>query len=243
MPKLNQIIAVVSGKKAAAQKTITEIHHKLQKSVLLEGIARQYKPRDEVGEQMPREDKRVQMRARDGLGEASKALTEIFDVVATQDKANCSARADVAVEGKVVLSAVPVTTLLFLEKQLVDIGTFVEKLPTLDPAESWQYDQAADCWATPAYQTTRTKKIPRNHVKAEATKEHPAQVEVYSEDVVVGDWTTTKFSGAVPAKERNDLLVRVRRLQEAVKLAREEANSQECTVTRIGEQVFGYLFS
>jgi hypothetical protein len=35
-------------------------------------------------------------------------------------------------------------------------------------------------------------------VKAEATEKHPAQVEVYHEDVVVGQWKTVKFSGALP---------------------------------------------
>ena len=51
-------------------------------------------------------------------------------------------------------------------------------------------------------QTLRTKKVPRNHVKAEATEKHPAQVEVYYEDVAVGYWTTVKFSGALPAQPR-----------------------------------------
>lgn len=47
--------------------------------------------------------------------------------------------------------------------------------------------------------------VPRNHVKAEATDKHPAQVEVYHEDVPVGYWTTVKFSGALPARRVNEL--------------------------------------
>ena len=72
-----------------------------------------------------------------------------------------------------LLSDVPVTYLLFLEKQLVDLHTFVRKLPVLDASETWAFDASADCWATEAIQTVRTKKIPRNHVKAEATEHHP----------------------------------------------------------------------
>ena len=84
--------------------------------------------------------------------------------------------------------------------------------------------------------------MPRNHVKAEATEKHPAQVEVYYEDVAVGYWTTVKFSGALPAQRVNELLERVEKLQHAVKFAREEANGTEVTDQRVGDAVFGYLF-
>jgi hypothetical protein len=115
-------------------------------------------------------------------------------------------------------------------------------LPTLDASELWSFDQAADCWATEPVQTTKTKKIPRNHVKAEATEKHPAQVEVYYEDVVVGHWKTVKFSGALPAKRIKELLERVDELQQAVKYAREEANNTEVTDQHLGGKIFGYLF-
>lgn len=91
--------------------------------------------------------------------------------------------------------------------------------------------------------TTKTKKVPRNHVKAEATEHHPAQVEVYYEDVTVGNWRTIKFSGALPAKRVNELLARVERVQEVVKFAREEANSIEVEDVKTGEVILGYLFA
>ncbi|MFF5209466.1 hypothetical protein [Streptosporangium sp. NPDC000396] len=78
-------------------------------------------------------------------------------------------------------------------------------------------------------------------VKAEATDKHPAQVEVYYEEIVVGFWTKVAFSGAVPQKRVNELLERVIKLQDAVKFAREEANGIEVTDQSIGEKVFGYL--
>jgi hypothetical protein len=243
MPKLNQVIALMAGKKAQAHKTITEAYQVLQKGGLLEGISRVYKPRDDEGEQYPPEKKSVQLKAWDSIRGVAGALTELFDIVATQDYANCQARADVVVGGTAVLKDVPVTHLLFLEKQLVDLQTFIEKLPTLDPAESWEYNAEADCYASEPYQTTKTKKVLKNHVKAEATKEHPAQVETYTEDVVVGYWTTVKFSGALPARDRNEMLERVRRLQEAVKSAREEANSAAVDVRKTGKPVLDYIFS
>src|SRR5262249_16350255 len=121
------------------------------------------------------------------------------------------------VGGQTLLEKVPVAYLLFLEKQLVELHTFVKKLPVLDASETWHHDQSADCWATDAVQTIRTKKVPRNHVKAEATDKHPAQVEVYHEDVPVGTWRTVKFSGSLPAQTVHEMLEKVETLQQAVK--------------------------
>lgn len=241
--KLNQVIAIEKGTKSRSLQELTEAHHNLQKVAPLSGISRTYRPKDEEGEQFPPESTRVQIKSEEIIRKTSEVLTKLFDVVATKDWANCQAKADVIVDGKVLLTQAPATYLLFLEKQLVDLHTFIKKLPVLDPAESWAFDQSADCWATEPVQTVKTKKIPRNHVKAEATEKHPAQVEVYYEDVTVGTWRTIKFSGALPNRRVNELLDRVETLQEAVKFAREEANNTEVTEQKVGTAIFHYLFS
>jgi hypothetical protein len=241
--KLNQIIAVEKNIKGRALQELTEAHHSLQKPALLAGISRSYRPKDEEGEQLPPEATKVQMKSEEIIRKTSETLTKLFDVVATKDWANCQAKADVVVDGQKLLNDVPATYLLFLEKQLVDLHTFVKKLPVLDASETWTFDQSADCWATEPVMTTKTKRVPRNHVKAEATEHHPAQVEVYYEDVTVGNWRTIKFSGALPARRVNELLARVEKLQEAVKFAREEANSREAEDIKTGEAILGYLFA
>ena len=241
--KLNQIIAVEKSVKSKALQDLTEAHHSLQKTTLLAGISRTYRPKDEEGEQLPPESTRVQLKSEEIIQKTSESLTKLFDIVATKDWANCRARANVVVDGKTLLADVPATYLLFLEKQLVDLHTFIKKLPVLDASETWNFDPSADCWATEPVMTTRTKRVPRNHVKAEATEHHPAQVEVYYEDITVGTWRTIKFSGALPAKRVNELLARVEKLQEAVKFAREEANNLEVEDIKTGEAVLGYLFA
>jgi hypothetical protein len=243
MVRLNQIIAVEKGVKSQTFQELTEAHHLLLKPAQLAGIARTYRPKDEEGEQLPPESTRVQVKAEEVIRTTTEALTKLFDVTATKDWTNCRARADVVVDGNVLLTQVPATYLLFLEKQLVDIHTFIKKLPVLDAAETWTYDSSADSWATEPVQTLRTKKVPRNHVKAEATDKHPAQVEVYYEDVTVGYWRTVKFSGALQARRINEILGRVERLQEAVKFAREEANNTEAEEHKVGDTVFQYLFA
>jgi hypothetical protein len=243
MPKLNQIIAIQAGKKSQAKESLTQAYHQLKKPEMLAGIVRTYQPRDENGEPQPDERKHVQLKVTELIQKVSADLTEMFDVVATQDWANCQARADVTVDGRTILQGVPVTHLLFLEKQLVDLRTFIEALPVLDAAEDWEYKAEADCYVSRPSRSNRTKKVPKNHVKYEATKEHPAQVEMYMEDVWVGTWTVTKFSGAIPAAARNGMLERVRKLLDAVKAAREEANGLEVKLQKVGSGILGYVFN
>ncbi|MBF8186041.1 hypothetical protein ITP53_09840 [Nonomuraea sp. K274] len=243
MAKLNQILAVEKGVKASSQRAVTDAYHTIQKAPLLSGLSRTYQPIDDEGEQLPPESTRVQVKGEQVLADVAKALTRLFDVTATKDWANCAAKANVVVDGEVLLEEVPVTFLLFLEKQLADLHTFIAKLPTLDPAETWTLDDNAEAWRADAVKTTRTKKVPRNHVLAEATDKHPAQVQVYNEDIVVGYWTKVAFSGALPARRVNELLARVQKLQDAVKYAREEANGHVVDDQEVGARLFRYLLA
>lgn len=242
MPRLNQIIAVTVGKKSRVTSALTSLYHKLQKAESFGGMARTYRSKDDEGEMLPPEAHRVQWRVEEMLGAISGVLIELFDAVATLDNTNRIASANVVVDGTVILGDVPVTHLLFLEKQLVDLHTLVSKLPTLGLSEEWHYSEEADCYATMPSESTRTKKTPRNHVRAEATTEHPAQVEMYFEDVLVGYWETVKFSGAIAEREKNGMIARVQRLQDAVKKAREEANNTEIVAFTTGKAVFEYVF-
>jgi hypothetical protein len=243
MPKLNQIVAIEKGVKSSTYSKVSEAYKKFQKPALFGGISRTYRPKNDDGDMLPPESTRVKRRVEEMLQGISRLMTKQFDATATKDWGNCEARSDVEIDGETVLAQVPVTYLLFLEKQLTDLHTVVGKLPTLDDSEVWRYDSAQDCWVTDPVETTRNKKMMRNHVKAEATAKHPAQVDVYTEDVVVGYWKTIKLSGALPLSRRRDLLERVEKMQEAVKFAREQANSMEVERQKVGEDFFGYLFA
>lgn len=245
MTKLSAILAVEKTAKSEGEKALTNVYQNVQKSPILSGISRTYQPRDEEGDTLPSENERVQTNVETQLSRAANGLTRLFDVTFTKESANREASADIVVDGTTLLEDVPVTYLLFLEKKLVDLKTLVSKLPILDPSTTWSEDasQEQGVWVSEAVQTTRTKKVPRNHVLAPATDKHPAQVQVYHEDVIVGDWTTKKFSGAVTAARRAALVDRVNKLSDAVKVARETANSIEVTDRKAGEAIFGYLFA
>lgn len=242
MTSLHQLLAAEKGVKGRTERDLTNAYHTIQKTPLLSGVARTYAPVDDDGERLPAESTLVQVRVGDVLDSVNKAMTELFDVVLTKDAANQAATADVVVDGRVILPDVPVTTLLFLEKRLTDLHTFMSKLPTLDAADEWHFDANRGVYATDPVETRRTEKIPQTHILHEPTEHHPAQTHLYHKDVTVGTWTTVKFSGALPASRVAELTGRVVALQKAVITARQQANETPVMDRRMGEQVMDFLF-
>lgn len=243
MPKLNQIVAIEKGEKTRTNEQINEAYKQVQKGAAFAGLSRTYQPVDEEGETLPPESTRVQLRAQQLIDETVKAWTELVDITATKEAANCVAKADVVVDGKVVVKDAPVTLLLFFEKQLTDLHTFVSKLPVLSQDQEWRYDAAVDAYATAPIRTVRSKKVPRVLVAYEATKEHPAQTQVWQEDVKAGEWTKIEYSGALPQQRVAQLLERVDALKKAVQFAREAANGIEVTQLHVGKAFFDFVFA
>jgi hypothetical protein len=246
-PKLCQVIAIEKGVKSREQKKITELHRLSDNPGLFTGLVKTFSPRFEEGHEnhvrLPDERQRVQARVEDVLDEAGAVLSELFDIEATKDFGNTAAKANVVVDGNVLVEGAPTTYLLFLEKQLNDIYTFIGKLPELDEAFEWETDPSTGLRRTNPFETVKTKKVQKALVLYDATPEHPAQTQLVSEDEVVGTWQTTRLSGAISAIHKRDLLNRVVNLQKAVKIAREEANSQTVQRQKVGRLIVDYLFS
>lgn len=240
--KLNQIVAVEKGVKSDVYGEITKAYHQIQKIPLFAGFTRNYRPAQEDGDVLPGETKLIQMRGEEILTDIARQLGRLFDVTATKDFTNTKAVADIVVDGVTLVSNVPVPYLLFLEKQLKDLDAFVRKLPVLDPAREWTYDPNTSAQRAAVETTKSTKKVPRNHVKAPATDKHPAQVEVYQEDVLVGFWDVTHYSGSLPLDRVKTLLERINTLTQAVKMAREQANMTDVIDGRgTGKKIFDYI--
>ncbi len=239
--RLNQIVAVVPGKKTRAQKALTNVHRGLSEQAIT-GLERVYKPKEDDGDQLPPESTRIHVNVPEEIAKARDVLAEFYDVVLTQELGNTSAMGDVVVEGAMVLEGMSVTMLLFLEKRLVDLHTFVAGLPVLPPDRAWTFDDNRNCYVTEPVKTLRTKKLPKPIVKYDATPEHPAQTEIFAEDVTVGEWETTHLSSAVPSNYRANVLRRIEELQDATKRAREDANSTEVGRVKLGEKILAHVF-
>lgn len=238
--RLHQFLALQKQANSRGEGDLTRAHHAVAKKELLAGIEKKYEPLDENGQKLPGESTKLQTRVPVVLASVVPALVRQYDVQATVDAGNQVSKADVMVDGHTILEQVPVETLLFLEKKLDILYTFVNGLPVLDDAEDWD-DNDGQSFKTKPSAKVRTDKVPERFVKAEATDKHPAQVEILYLDKVVGTWLTTKFSGALKPEQKRDLVERVSKLLAAVKTARGEANSTVVEDKKIGQAVFDYL--
>jgi len=245
MTKQNQIIAIEKTVKTDAEKAFTAAYQMLDQETRFSGIARTYSPindDDPNAFQYPDESTLVQMTVPELISAVEVKLVRMIDVVTTKDSTNTLAKADIKVGDTVLATDVPVTTMLWLEKQLQDMRTFLSKLPMLDPGKEWTWDDQTGNYVSDPVDTVKTQKVLQNHVKYEATIEHAAQVETFTKDEPVGKWTTRQFSGAIPRATRDALMDRLTNLQESVKMAREEANNTEVTDHKIAEGILDYLF-
>jgi len=144
---------------------------------------------------------------------------------------------------EVLAADLPVPFLLFLEKQIIDWRTMVSHLPVLDPEIVWTPDHQNGGARSEDVATTRARKVPTVLVKAPATDKHPAQTEVYMRDEIVGDWTLTRFSGAVSASRKRQLTTRADALLDTLRKAVERANAGPVTTQEVGADLFHYLLA
>lgn len=242
MPKLNQILAIEKGKRTQLHQEITQLYHATQKQALMNGQHRKFEPRDEDGETFPEETAKVQLRYQDAIDAVIEKMSVLMDVTATKDYSNCTAKADIVVGGEVFMEGVPVPYLLFMEKELQDLHSFVSKMTDLDSSENWTLDPNSDLHRSEPIRTHKTKKLQKAIVLYDATEHHPAQTQMITEDVVIGHWLTTKFSGAIPYPKKKRCLERINILQDAVKFAREQANSMEADEQKVGKKVLDFIF-
>jgi len=243
MPVLHQIIAVEKSTKSRTLAAITETHKANQHAALFEGFVKTYAPLSDQGENYPQEQQIVQRIASESLKLAAKQLSDLFNITATKDYANCTAFADLIVDGRVLITKAPVTFLLFLEKQLIDIRTIVVNTPTLDPSQEWVKDENSYKFKTAPIRVHKTKKMQKPIILAPATDKHPAQTQMITEDEIVGHYNTIRWSGALPTPRKDILLERVEKLIKGVKFARETANSVDAPEKNISDAIFGFLLA
>lgn len=241
MTRLNQILAVAKGVKSTTQQQIATLYHGLQKTALFTGLRREYRPNTDDGDRLPSENQLVQLNAGQILHDIQAQMKRLFDIVGTVDASNQVASAPITIDGVELVAEVPATHLLFLEKQLTDLRTVAANVPVLDPAFRWTFDANAGVYCTEPVETVRTVKVQEPLVLYPATDKFPAQTNIVTKDIVAGTWSTQKLSGALRSQDVAALVARIDKAIEAVKKAREEANTVP-VVTFSAAAVLNWIF-
>ena len=240
-PRLCEVIAIEKGVKSRRHKELTEYYRTAGKVDQFSGFSRVWEPKDEDSDFYPDESKKVILTTNDLLRDVRTNVSEVMDITATKDWGNVLALADVVVDGEAVLSDVPVTYLLFLEKQCTEMRAVITALPILDDTYDWTWNATKALYETAEQLSTKTKKITKPVHIFQPTEHQPGQYEMVQEDVVQGTWHVTKQSGAMTKEKKRQMLARLDKLEAAVKTAREEANTTAVKRKNIGEHIFDYL--
>lgn len=248
MAQLHELLAVEKDIKATAEKILTEAQALFSnKKDHFQGAKKTYHPYVQEDNDRPEGGiKPVVTTVDQKLGYIFPYLVKQFDHIIQKEKTDAIAKASIIIETEdgqtnTIASDVPVIALVQYETLLTRIRGVLENIPTLDPAFEWSKDSTDGLYKTNEIIRQRTRKTNRPIVLYAATDKHPAQTQMVTEDVPVGDWKEIATSGAYSPIEKSRLLARVDMLIEAVKRARARANKTDTVNDKIGQVLVNFI--
>lgn len=241
MGKLHELLAVESDLANKARGVLSQARNRFGDIANYLGQQRRYRPLLDDGQPFPAEDKVLPATVSDDLAAVFAAFGNWTDASIQKEITNQGTSADVEIDDTKILKDMPATALLNLESKLADLGNVLKAIPVNDPAQQWSWNENLNAFISEPRVTFRTEKHLKNHVKYEHTKEHPAQVEVYSADERVGEWTTIIHSGAMQPAQKRALVERWEKLFLAVRVARQRANDTEASAVKVSDALITFL--
>jgi hypothetical protein len=245
--KLHELLAVDTHLENQANKVRKELENTFEKKRhLFDETHVVFQSNEEGAQPVIESQSTIQTTVLTELSAIQPFLTKAIDSSYQVAEANTEARADVVLEnGTVLLTGVPATSLLELEKRLAEVAALVGAIPTLDPMKGFKpdADRGQGIYKAREILKTRTKKTKKVLVKYPATEQHPAQTELIDEDVVVGNLKQQEWSGLVTPALKSAYHTKVEELIRAVRQARSRANEQEVDkAKKIGQRLLDYIF-
>lgn len=214
------------------EKFANEHHKMLQKLDAFDGFEKVFIPAvdDPNATKMVsgNDSKRVQANARLLVEKAFDALGELINIIATQDEGNTQARADLVVDGKIILKNKPATTYLMLGKQLDNMAAVIRSIIPLPLGYEWVYDPNFGHFRTRnTVKQDRTAAVEEALVLLQPTKEHPGQAQRVTRQYRIGAYETTYYHSGLPKDVIDAMLDLVQKYSDAAKEALYEANTKE----------------
>jgi hypothetical protein len=241
MGKLHELIAVEPDLKDRAIKSAAQVGQAFQNTGKFLGQTRKYTPANDGGQQLPFENKEVETSVAIQLARLRKDFGAWVDAAVQKEVTNTTATSKVVIGGTEY--TLPATALLNLENKLSQLRGVYAAIPTNDTSERWHWDEAERQWVSDPVETIRTSKKAERFVKYDATKEHPAQVDIIQVDVRDGTWATNKRSGMMAPAKKQEYLDRLDDLLLTVKKARQRANDVDADTMKISEALFKHIES
>lgn len=248
--KLHEVLAVEADLAAAAEKITGEtIVTFTKKEDHFNGFHKRLQMFDEARKQEEKgaeSSKEIVDTVPSKLRYTATSLAKYWDAVAQKERTNQEARANVIIDGVVVIAEAPATFLLGMESRLKKLRAVLEAIPTHAPGIQWvaDPDMGKEIYRSSVDQATkREEKDFEYRVLYEATKEHPAQIEKWMANRVVGTYLATQWTSTISPAAKSELLERCDTLIRAVKKARMRANETEVVKMNPGKTLLDYVLN
>lgn len=247
MGKLHELLAVEGDLEGVAKKVVDEASVTFtKKGEHFQGFHKTLQMLDDERqhEEAPAEERReLVTTVQDKLDYVSDFISEWWDAVLQKEATNQKAKATVLVDG-LLLEDLPATFLLGMETKLKNLRNLYTQLPTLPPGTEWveDSDQGENIFRAkhPQLRKKEEKQI-AHKVLYEATPDHPAQIEKWTENRVVGTYTTNYWMGMVTPARKSEMLKRIDLLIKAFKKARQRANTTEVMNVNVAKKIMDFI--
>jgi len=250
---LSQVVGTMPAIREKDKESLAEAKRKIQNQDLTTGLRQTHAPLDMISEEdarrllvgvKPDQYKPVAVTVAKALAVAKAYAVPALDVMATSDKTNQAASADVVLpDGTVLLNDVPVSHLVWLgNTYLPEWRKVIAALPVLDPTKNWTPGDEDVYHSDPEVRVSTAKKIIPLELHP-GNAQHKPQVQPIEDTVTVGHYTTVAMSGAVLPSRKRELLDRWDMVISAVRDATARANHTPVTEVSEGERLLGFLLA
>jgi len=252
-PKLHELLAAMNDAEARSKMVQTEATKTFSdKATHFMGshkTLRMFKDGDAHLEEANQQHLELTTTVGAKLSYIQKDITRWWDVFLQKEATNQDAKADLVVDDDVIATGLPAAFFLGMERELKALRKVYESIPTLQPGVKWEKDTtlaAADNSkgvfrnATPV-KKLKTKQTIEHKILVPQDQHHPAQVEKWSEQIPVGEFTEEVYCGMITPAAKSVMLQRITKLIAAVKRARMRANSTDIRKIAVGKSLFKYI--
>ncbi len=249
---LSQLVATTTGIRQRDNDHGKELIKKVQSDALTTGLIKTHHPLEELTDEQrrgmllgtqPDVNKPVALTVADALRQAMEYAIPALDVVATNDRTNQDANADVTLpDGTVLIANVPVSHLLWLSKYLSEWRKFITVLPVLDPTKNWTLGDSDVYRADVETRVSSTKKVVPL-VLHQGTDKHAPQVQAIEDFIPTGHYESVALSGAIYPSRKRELTDRFDMVIAAVDDAIARANQTPVVDVKEGEALMSFLLA
>lgn len=251
MTKLHEILAIEGDLAGTANKIIHEASNTFSKKpdhFLGEVAAITYFD-DQSSHLNTTERKAIAESVTSKLEYVGGHVAKYYNAFYSKEASNQNAKADIVLpNGETLATDVPATVLLGLETRLKEFRTMLETIPTLQPGLHWVDDPSAEFPGVYITEFPELRYVTKRSIQpielAPATKEHKAQVDKIEIEEKIAKKEVTKQAGMYSPADKSERLERVDTLIQAVKKARQRANTVEAVSDAgFGQRIVDYILS